>query len=197
MCIRDRGGIYRGNKADIYEAGHRVPFIAHWPNGIKGGKESDATICLTDLLATMADILDADYPNNAGEDSVSFLPAMKGQGKEVREATIHHSINGSFAIRKGDWKLVLCPGSGGWSAPRPAEAKKMTLPPIQLFNLADDPSETNNLYLTNKDKVRGMYRLLESYVENGRSTPGPKLSNEGITTIDPDGLSKLKRELGL
>lgn len=191
------GGIYRGNKADIYEAGHRVPFIAHWPNGIKGGKESDATICLTDLLATMADILDADYPNNAGEDSVSFLPAMKGQGKEVREATIHHSINGSFAIRKGDWKLVLCPGSGGWSAPRPAEAKKMTLPPIQLFNLADDPSETNNLYLTNKDKVRGMYRLLESYVENGRSTPGPKLSNEGITTIDPDGLSKLKRELGL
>ena len=73
----------------------------------------------------------------------------------------------------------------------------MTLPPIQLFNLADDPSETNNLYLTNKDKVRGMYRLLESYVENGRSTPGPRLSNEGITPIDPDGFFKLKLELGL
>jgi len=191
------GGIYRGNKADAYEAGHRVPFIVHWPDGVKAGLVSDTTICLTDLFATMADITGATTPDNAAEDSVSFLSALKGKKDQVREGTVHHSINGSFAIRSGDWKLLLCPGSGGWSDPRPAAAKNMNLPPIQLFNLATDPSETKNVYASNKDKVKELYQLLESYVANGRSTPGPKQSNEGATPIDPDGFDKLKAELGL
>jgi len=128
---------------------------------------------------------------------VSFLRALKGEKGQVREGTVHHSINGSFAIRKGDWKLLLCPGSGGWSSPTPAEAKKLDLPPIQLFNLAKDPSETNNVYKENKDKVRELYSLLNSYVANGRSTPGPKQENEGDTPIDPDGFDKLRAELGI
>lgn len=191
------GGIYRGNKADAYEAGHRVPFIVHWPNGAKAGEVSDATICLTDLFATLADITGADTPDDAGEDSVSFLSVLEGKADETREGTVHHSINGSFAIRSGDWKLMLCPGSGGWSDPRPADAKKMQLPPIQLFNLAKDPGETNNVYLTNQDKVVELYKLMESYVANGRSTPGPKLSNEGETQIDPSGFESLKAKLGI
>ena len=88
------GGIYRGNKADIYEAGHHVPFIAHWPKGFAGGGQSDATICLTDLFATLADITGSKIPENAAEDSVSFLPILNGSNKPVREATVHHSING-------------------------------------------------------------------------------------------------------
>ena len=191
------GGIYRGNKADIYEAGHRVPLIAHWPKGFKGGSSTSATICLTDLFATLADITGANIPSNAAEDSVSFLPALMGKSKQMREATVHHSINGSFAIRKGDWKLVLCPGSGGWSSPTPNETKKMDLPPIQLFNLRSDPSEQSNVYSSNPDKVRELYKFLTSYIENGRSTPGPKQSNEEDTPIDPVGFAVLKAELKL
>ncbi len=191
------GGKFRGNKADIYEAGHRVPFIAHWPNSIDGGSRSDATICLTDLFATLAEITESKIPKNAAEDSVSFLGALKGKEKQVREGTVHHSINGSFAIRKGDWKLVLCPGSGGWSYPRPNETKALDLQPIQLFNLKSDTAESTNVYSSNPDKVKELYRLLESYVENGRSTPGPKQSNEEDTPIDPAGFTALKSELNL
>lgn len=191
------GGIYRGNKADIYEAGHRVPFIARWPNGIKGVAVSETTICLTDLFATLADITEAEIPENAAEDSVSFLPALNGDTDPVREGTVHHSVNGSFAIRKGDWKLMLCAGSGGWSYPRPNEAKSLGLPPVQLFNLKTDPSETTNLYSTNYDKVKELYDLLVDYVENGRSTPGPKQSNVGETSIDSEGFETLKADLNL
>ena len=191
------GGIYRGNKADAYEAGHRVPFVVHWPEGIEQSGISDATLCLTDLMATMADITGAEMPPDAGEDSVSFLPVLTGATEQVREATVHHSINGSFAIRKGDWKLLLCPGSGGWSYPTPRDTKDLDLPPIQLFNLKKDPSETTNVYSENLGKVKELYRLLESYVENGRSTPGPKLANEGLTKIDQAGFANLKAELGL
>ncbi len=191
------GSIYRGHKADIYEAGHRVPFIARWPDAVKGGSVSDATICLADLLATLADITDAEVPSNAGEDSVSILQALKGKPGQVREATVHHSINGSFAIRKGDWKLSLCPGSGGWSYPRPNETKDLDLPPIQLFNLKSDPSETTNVFRSNPERVQELYRLLQSYVENGRSTPGPKQANEGETSIDPGRFAKVKAELKL
>lgn len=191
------GAAFRGHKADIYEAGHRVPFVVHWPEGIRKAGKSDATVCLTDLFATVADIAGARIPANAAEDSVSFLPSLKGRSGQNREATIHHSINGSFAIRKGDWKLALCPGSGGWSYPRPSDVKGLDLPPLQLFNLKSDPSETKNVYQSNPDKVRELYGLLESYVETGRSTPGRAQSNEGDTPFDPSGFDALKKELKL
>ena len=190
---------FRGHKADIFEGGHRVPFVVHWPAGIKPGTVSNETICLTDLLATAADITGTTVPDNAGEDSVSFLPALKGQksDKPLREATVHHSVNGSFAIRKGPWKLILCPGSGGWSEPRPNIAYKKKLPVIQLYNLDDDPAESKNLYLANKSKVKELYNLLKKYVEDGRSTPGKAQANEGKTPIEPKGFEELAKKLGL
>ena len=133
--------IYRGFKAGIYEGAHRVPFIVRWPNGIKAGQSTDVVTCTTDLAATVAEITGASIPDNAAEDSVSILSALKGNPKQVREATVHHSLNGSFAIRQGDWKLIMCPGSGGWSNPKPGEALKKGLPVIQLYNLKKDPSE--------------------------------------------------------
>ena len=111
--------VFRGYKADIFEGGHRIPFLARWPGHIRPGTWCDQTICLTDLLATCADILGAKLPANAGEDSVSILPALEGKATApLREATVHHSANGSFSIRQGKWKLELCPGSGGWSPTR-------------------------------------------------------------------------------
>jgi len=189
--------IYRGHKADIYEGGHRVPFIVHWPAKIKPGTVSNETICLTDLMATAADINDAEVPDNSAEDSVSFLPALLGKGVKLREATVHHSINGSFAIRKDNWKLILCPGSGGWSSPRPKEAFGGDLPLIQLFDLAKDPAEQKNLYKQNPAKVKELYTLLKKYVDEGRSTDGKAQSNEGVTNINPKGFETIAKELGL
>src|SRR6185436_18770234 len=91
--------VFRGNKADIYEGGHRIPFLVRWPGHVKPGVTSDQTICLTDFMATCAEILGVKLPDNAGEDSVSLQPAMLGTAtKPLREATVHHSINGAFAI---------------------------------------------------------------------------------------------------
>ena len=130
----DPSYIFRGHKADIYEGGHRVAFVAAWPAKVKPNTISDQTVCVTDLFATAADILNANIPDTDAVDSVSFLPALKQTDtKPIRQATVHHSINGSFSIRQGKWKLEMCPGSGGWSAPRPGKAPQ-DAPPIQLFD---------------------------------------------------------------
>ncbi len=173
--------IFRGHKADIYEGGHRVPFILRWPKEVKPGDTSDELICTTDLMATLADLLDFTLPDGSAEDSYSFAPVLGGEiyKSPIREAIVHHSIDGRFAIRQGDWKLVLWPGSGGWSFPRTKEEMK-GLPDFQLFNLKDDPAEEKNLVLDFPEKVSVMKALLSGYIEQGRSTPGKSLQNEDI-----------------
>jgi arylsulfatase A-like enzyme len=173
--------IYRGHKADIFEAGHRVPFIAKWPNIIKAGSESKETICTTDLMATVASITNYKIKDNEGEDSFNMMPLLTQNDTEgfMRETTIHHSINGSFAIRKGDYKLIMCPGSGGWSFPRPNDKKVIdTLPKIQLYNLTTDSGEKNNLEAKMPEKVEELKQLLTQHILDGRSTPGEKQQND-------------------
>lgn len=176
----DPSFIYRGHKADIFEGGHRVPFIMEWPKVIAAGSKSEETTCLTDLMATTAAIIGDTLAANEGEDSFDFLPILKGNELKapIREATVHHSVNGSFSIRQGDWKLSFCPGSGGWSDPRPKEAREQGLPPIQLHNLKEDPSEQNNLAASEPELVGRLTNLLEQYIQNGRSTPGMKQQND-------------------
>ena len=170
---------FRGHKADIFEGGHRIPFITRWPEKITPGTECDDTICLTDLMATAADIVDFELPDNAGEDSVSILPDLLGTAKEpVREATVFHSINGSFSIRQGRWKLELCPGSGGWSDPIPKKARRMELPKVQLYDLSIDICERENVYDKFPDVVEKLTKLLQKYVDEGRSTAGKMQKNE-------------------
>lgn len=164
---------FRGHKADIFEGGHRVPFVVRWPGRVKPGTQSDQLTCLTDLLATCAELLGAKLPDDAGEDSVSMLPAMLGTAQgPLREAVVHHSSNGSFAIRQGPWKLILCPDSGGWSAPRPGRDDTSGLPPVQLYNLHDDVGERNNVQDRHPEIVARLTQLLQHYVAQGRSTPG-------------------------
>ncbi len=170
---------YRGYKSDAWEGGHRVPFIVRWPKVVPAGSESDQTICLTDLMATCADIVGASYPETAGVDSVSFLPALNGKPiVSSREGIIHHSISGHFAYRQGKWKLVLAKGSGGWTLPREIEAAGQNAPIAQLYDMENDPSETTNLYLTHPDVAARLLKLLESDVARGRSTAGPVVSND-------------------
>ena len=181
----DPSHIYRGHKADIYEGGHRVPFIVQWKNKIKPNLKNNETICLTDLMATCAALVNDTLAQNEGEDSYNLLPLLLNNefSNPLREATVHHSINGSYSIRKENWKLVLCPGSGGWSFPKPNKTKEMDLPPIQLFNLKNDPVEENNVMDKNPEKVKELTVLMEKYIEEGRSTPGLAQKNDSETKI--------------
>ena len=172
---------WRGNKADAFEGGHRVPFIVRWPGKVEAGSRSDELISVADVKATIADALNYDLPDNAAEDSVSFLPVLLGKelSEPLHEAVICHSISGHFAIRSGKWKLMFCQGSGGWSAPREPDAAKKKLPPIQLYDLEADPKETTNLHEKNPDVVSNLTAILRAYVENGRSSEGQPQLNHG------------------
>ena len=172
---------WRGNKADAYEGGHRVPFIVRWPGQIRPGIRSDEIMTLADIMTTCADVVDYKLPPNVAEDSVSLLPILREdiRSAPLHESVVHHSISGHFAIRKGDWKLLLCKGSGGWSAPREAEAAKKKMPAVQLFNLKDDPKESHNLQAQYPGKVEELTADLRGIVERGRSTPGPEQPNHG------------------
>ena len=167
----------RGYKADIWDGGHRIPFIARWPDKIKPGTKCDQLICLSDLMATCADMLGVKLPDNAGEDSVSILPAFLDQaGKPLREAIVHHSIEGAFAIRQGQWKLELCRGSGGWS-------KGGDSSPAQLYDMTKDVRERTNEYKAHPDIVSRLTKLLEKYIADGRSTPGAPQKNDAAINL--------------
>jgi arylsulfatase A len=175
--------VFRGHKADIFDGGHRVPFLVRWPGVVKPGARSDRLVCLTDVIRTCAVALGAAVPDAAGEDSVSFLPTLRGDAQPPRSAVVHHSINGSFAVRDGNWKLCLCPGSGGWSAPRPGKDDQSKLPPVQLYDMAADVGERTNLHGERPEVVDRLTKLLDKYVSDGRSTPGPAGRNAVAVTV--------------
>ena len=196
MCIRDSGcskaadipelekkghhvsAHLRGSKADLWDGGHRVPFIVRWPGHVAAGSETGQLICLTDLFATCAEILDTPLPEKTAEDSVSFLPALKGQPiVSTRKGVIHHSISGHFAYRQGKWKLLLARSSGGWTAPKENQVKK-NAPIAQLYDMEADPSETNNLYTSQPEIAAQLLKQLEADVTSGRSTTGPASEND-------------------
>jgi arylsulfatase A len=165
-------GPWRGQKSDIHEGGHRVPFICRWPGRIKPGTWSRQTICLTDMLATFAAVVGNSLPAGAGHDSYNILPALLNPDleKPIREATVHHSGNGVFAIRQGPWKLIQGLGSGGFTAPAQVKPKPGG-PQGQLYNLQDDPGEQKNLWLEEPEIVARLAALLERYQQQGYSRP--------------------------
>ena len=188
----------KGHKADTWEGGHRVPFVVRWPGNVEAGTSSNQLVCHTDFMATCAEILGVDLPENSSEDGISMLEALFGrQIPHEREAVVHHSIYGKFAIRKEDWKMILASGSGGWSAPRDLKAREMGLPEIQLYNLKTDIGETTNVYKEHPQVVDELTTLLLEYVENGRSTPGEKLNNEIPVDIWKKGTNKENKEKSL
>jgi arylsulfatase A-like enzyme len=168
---------FRGHKADIFEGGHRVPFIVRWPGNVAAGSSSAQTVCLIDFMATAAEVAGAKIPATAAEDSVSLVPVLLGKDGPRRTALVSHSINGSFAIREGNWKLCLCAGSGGWSAPRPGSAEEKGLPPDQLYDLAVDRAEKKNVAAEHPEIVKRLTALLDKFIADGRSTPGEPQKN--------------------
>lgn len=152
-------GDWRGQKADIWEGGHRVPFIVRWPGKVLAGKSSAALICLTDVFATFAEIVGAQKPAEA-EDSVSFLPVLAGKSGRARESVVHHSIDGTFAIREGKWKLIPALGSHGFSVPKQVKPE-VGGPEGQLYDLEADPREERNLWSERNDVVARLSSVLD------------------------------------
>ena len=169
---------YRGSKADIWDGGHRVPFIASWPNHIEPDSKCDQMIGLFDMFATIGDCIGTKVPADSCEDSVSFFPAFKGEPIETnREGLIHHSISGHFAYRTKQWKLVLARGSGGWSSPTEKQVSK-DAPEGQLYRMDSDAAEQTNLYLSEPEMVAQLLEKLTRDVTNGRTTEGNPSSND-------------------
>ena len=189
-------GPYRGYKFSVYEGGLRVPLIAHWPGKIKVGGTSDALVGLCDLMATFAELSGAKLTPQQAPDSISFAPVLRNPKRAGRRDLIMQSV-GPFVVREGDWKLCLCPGSGSHlhygNTPRMDDAWRTALkqfgkvpawqdldkaPFVQLFNVAKDPHEDRNLAAQEPKRVARMVKLLRQQISAGRSTLGPKLTND-------------------
>lgn len=163
---------WRGMKADIWDAGHRIPFMARWPGRIAPKSVSDELGCLVDLAATVADITGVTLPDDAAEDSFSLMPALHGRSG-LRDAVVHHSMDGMFSIRQGPWKLSLGRGSGGFSKPVRIEVRPGD-PEGELYDIAADPAESHDLYSSRPDVVGRLSALLQRYQKEGRSRPSSR-----------------------
>ena len=158
----------RDNKGSIYEGGHREPFLARWPGRIKPGTTSDQIISITDIFATCASLIGKSLPENAGEDSVSFLKCLYGkQEGPFREASVQQSGKKALAIRKGKWKLIVH-----------GDNKR------ELFDLNADIGEKHNAIQGHPEIAEELALLLQSYLDKGRSTPGKAQPLEYKISLD-------------
>jgi arylsulfatase A-like enzyme len=164
-------GPLRGYKADVWEGGHRVPFIVKWSGKVKPGSISAQLVHQADVMATIAEILELKLPPNAGEDSFSFLPVLNGGDHAIRENAVSTSISGYPSLRSGSWKLILGKGSCGWS---PGGDKEV----VQLYDLENDIGETKNLAGEFPERISEMKSLMEKLITDGRSSKGPKQQND-------------------
>lgn len=165
-------GPLRGYKSDVWEGGHRVPFIVSWPGVVEPGSVSDQLVHQADCMATFADIWEVEIPVSAGEDSFSFLPQLEGGKEPIRKTAVSCASKGVPGFRLGNWKYIAAPGSGGWTEGGDSEEL------VQLYDLSVDLGEQNNLASSETEILARLQRLLEREISNGRSTPGPKQKND-------------------
>ena len=169
----DSVGGLRGMKADAWEGGHRMPFIARWPGRIRAGSTSRQTICFTDLLATFAAVADAKLPPDAGPDSFNILPVLLGkqpEAKPIRGPIVIPARRGMMSIRSGHWKLITGLGSGGFS--KPSNIKPQPGGPVgQLYHLGNDLAETRNLYHEKPKIVNSLLAKLKKIRTQTKTRP--------------------------
>jgi arylsulfatase A-like enzyme len=180
-------GPLRGYKADAWEGGHRVPLIVRWPGKVKPDSRCDQLVMQADFMATFAEILGTKLPENAGEDSFSLMPLLRGGSEPIRQHAISHASSGLPALRDGQWKIIFGPGAGGFgtankdAANKDAANKEVAEVPkerIQLYDLSNDLGEKNNLAAAHPELVAKLTKVMEGLVDNGRSTPGPNQTND-------------------
>jgi arylsulfatase A len=169
----DSAGGLRGMKGDAWEAGHRMPFVVRWPGKVEAGTSTAQTICFTDVLATLAEAVGRELPAGQATDSFSFLNVLLGRQPEdrpVRGPVVIPSMAGVMTIRSGPWKLIAGLGSGGFSKPNRLEPQPGG-PRGQLYNLADDLDETENLCQQRPEVVRRLQGELDRIRRSGQSRP--------------------------
>lgn len=152
-------GKMKGMKGDAWEGGHRVPFIVRWPNGIKAGSVTGELSGFVDMLPTLADIVGDNTVSKQFKDGYTLKDVFAG-GKTAREDIVHMATGKYIAVRKGDWKYIPFLGSGGFSKPKFIKPKKGEYTG-QLYNLKDDPSETNNVFDKHPEIVAELKALME------------------------------------
>jgi arylsulfatase A len=161
-------GIWRGGKHSVYEGGLREPFIVRWPGKVPAGTICDEPICLVDTFATLAAVTGAKMPSvtQGAEDSYNVLPALLGKKNfhPIRPALVEHSADGVFAVRQGSWKWI----EGKPANPHPGKIRAKEFQP-QLYNLADDPTETHDVLAEHPDIAAKLSALLETYRQQGYS----------------------------
>lgn len=181
-------GPLRDKKTSIYDGGHRIPFIVRWPGLVKAKSESNQLICMSDVFSTFAEYFEFDHADDTAEDSISFLPVLRGAELTAqRENIVHHDIEGHFAMRSGPWKLILMPD-------RRAKGAKGKSADFQLYNMQDDIAETKNLANEYPEKVQALLALLKQQIADGRSTPGELQQNDAEIDIwKKDSFKKKKK----
>ncbi|MBT5707282.1 MAG: arylsulfatase [Verrucomicrobia bacterium] len=165
----------RGLKRDIYEGGHRVPFMIRWPGTVKPGKVSKALVSQIDIMATIAEVTGYSLPNDQAEDSHNLVPLLKGETHTARETHIHNTRKDSYAIRDGDWLLVndqhgyMSGRNLGWESKHqyPADDAEAH----ELYRLSSDPGQRNNLASKHPERVKQMRALIKRIREQGHSAP--------------------------
>ena len=179
-------GPLRGMKSDAWEGGHRIPFIVRWPGHVQTHSTSSALISQVDMMATFAALAGARIPASAGEDSYNILPVFEGKIQGVRPALVAQSSEGILSIQAGDWKLVACSGGGGmWNRlialpELEYDHGQLVWKNVQLFNTTRDIGEKNDVASQHPEKVRELMKLLNQYIEAGRSTPGRPLTSQPV-----------------
>lgn len=158
-------GPLREYKTSVYEGGHRVPFVVKWPGVVKPGSVCHQLVHQADTIATLAEILGVKLPENAGEDSFSMMPLLRGEDRPIRIHSINTACNGLPSLREGAWKLVFA-----------ADPTKKTA--VQLYNLEQDLGETNNLAAMYPERAQAMQATMEKLITQGRSTPGTPQQND-------------------
>ena len=172
-------GPYRGHKGDIWEGGHRVPLVVRWPKRIEAGKSSSQMVCLTDIFATCAEIVDAELPTQGAEDSLSFLASLLGRATSHGRVTlVNHSNFGEFAYRDGPWKLVFKISGRNLQKSR----GKPTI--AELYNLDSDIAEQHDLSAKQPKIVERMTQELKTLIERGTSRAGQKSANDTAVRFD-------------
>jgi arylsulfatase A-like enzyme len=142
-----------------------VPFVVKWPGVVKAGSVCQQLVLQADTIATLAEILGVKLPENAGEDSFSLMPLLKGEDRPIRTHAINTACAGTPSLREGAWKLVLA-------------ADPVMKTPVQLYNLDEDLAESTNLAAAHPDRVKSMQATMEKLIRNGRSTPGAPQNND-------------------
>lgn len=192
-------GPYRGYKFSVYEGAFRVPYVVRWPGVVKPAAQCDRLVALGDLMATLAEVAGQKLKTNQAPDSISILPLLRDPNAKAPRTSMLFQAVRATAVRAGDWKLALCPGSGcegKWgNTPKREDAWKKAIetfgrkvgkreeleqaPFVQLFDLSKDPGETTNLAAKRPKKVTELIQLFRKQIADGRSTPGPRLANDG------------------